>query len=108
LENFDATGLWRTRDNGSPIDSSGALPDGEKFQGPAELRQLLLSKRERFVATVTERLLTYALGRELDYYDAPAVRKIMRDTASSDYRWSSILLNIVKSVPFQMKRSQPS
>lgn len=108
LENFDATGLWRTSDSGSPIDSSGVLPDGEKFQGPAELRQLLLSKRERFVTTVTERLLTYALARELEYYDAPTVRKIMRDAASSNYRWSSILLNIVKSVPFQMKRSQPS
>jgi hypothetical protein len=108
LENFDAIGLWRTRDNGSPIDSSGILPDGEKFQGPSELRQLLLSKRERFVATVVEKLLTYALGRELDYYDAPVVRKIISDAASNDYRWSSILLNIVRSVPFQMKRSQPS
>ena len=107
LENFDGIGKWRLNDGGSKIDPSGVLPDGESFESPAELRQVLLGKREQFVATVTERLLTYALGRELEYYDAPAVRNIMRDGARADYRWSSIILGIVKSVPFQMRRSEP-
>ncbi len=108
LENYDAIGLWRSTDGGSVIDASGELPGGEKFQGPAELRQLLLSKREQFVGTVTERLLTYALGRELEYYDGAAVRKIIHDAAPADYRWSALVMNIVKSSPFQMRRSQPS
>jgi hypothetical protein len=108
LENFDAIGHWRTIDGTSAIDASGVLPEGDKFQGPAELRQLLMGRREQFAATVTEKLLTYALGRGLDYYDATAVRKIMRDAAPADYRWSSIVLSIVKSMPFQMRRSQPS
>ena len=108
LENYDAIGRWRTNEGDSAIDSSGALPTGEKFSGAAELRQLLQTKREQFVATVTERLLTYALGREIEYYDAPVIRKIMREAAPADYRWSSIILNIVKSMPFQMRRSLPS
>ena len=108
LENFDAVGLWRSTDGGSAIDPSGELPGGEKFQGPAGLRQLLLSKPEQFVATVTERFLTYALGRELEYYDSAAVRKIIQDAEPDDYRWSAIILNIIKSSPFQMRRSQPS
>ena len=107
LENFDGIGGWRDKDGGSTIDPSGLLPGGEKFQGPAELREVLFGKRDQFVATVTERLLTYALGRELEYYDAPAVRNIMRDATRADYRWSSVILSIVKSVPFQMRRSQP-
>jgi len=105
LENFDAIGHWRAAEGGSTIDASGVLPSGEKFQGAAELRQLLMGKREQFVSTVTEKLLTYALGRELEYYDASAVRKIMREAALNDYRWSSIILNVIKSVPFQMRRS---
>src|SRR5262249_11682665 len=108
LENFDAIGHWRTSEGGSPIDVSGVLPSGEKFQGPAELSKLLMERRERFVMTVTERLLTYALGRELEYYDAPAVRQIMREAAGSDYHWSTIVLNIIRSVPFQMRRSPSS
>jgi mono/diheme cytochrome c family protein len=108
LENFDGIGRWRTKEGTSPIDSSGVLPGGIKFQGPSELRQLLMGKREQFVTTVTERLLTYAIGRGLEYYDAPAVRKIMHAAKPKDYRWSSIILNIVKSTPFQMRRSQPS
>jgi hypothetical protein len=108
LENFDAIGLWRSTSGGSVIDAAGELPGGEKFEGPAELRQLLLSKREQFVATVTERLLTYALGRELEYYDGAAVRKIIQDAAPADYRWSALILNIVRSSPFQMRRSRPS
>ena len=107
MENFDGIGSWRTRDAGDSIDSSGVLPDGTSFHGPAELQQVLLEgKREEFVATATERLLTYALGRGVEAYDAPAVRSIIREAAASDYRWSSLLLGIVKSTPFQMRRSR--
>ena len=108
LENFDGIGSWRTMDADTPIDASGVLPDGTPFEGPAELQRVLLeSKREEFVATATERLLTYALGRGVEPYDAPAVRSIIREAAQSDYRWSSLLSGIVKSTPFQMRRSQP-
>ena len=106
LENFDALGRWRTEDAGNRIDASGVLPDGTQFQGPAELRKLLLSRREAFVTTVTEKLLAYALGRGVEYYDAPAIRRILREAAPNDYRWSSLVLGIVKSTPFQMRRSR--
>ena len=106
LENFDAVGKWRALDAGSPIDASGVLPDGSKFQGPAELRKALLSRPKIIVNSVTEKLLSYALGRTLEYYDAPAVRSIVRESVSGDYRWSSIVLGIVKSQPFQMRRSR--
>ena len=106
LENFDAIGAWRTTDALSPVDASASLPDGTRFEGPAGLRALLLSKREQFVRTVTEKLLTYALGREIEYYDAPVVRQITRTAAADDYRWSSLILEIVKSMPFQMRRSE--
>ncbi len=109
LENFDAVGRWRTSegDVGTPIDASGALPDGAPFDGPAELGQALLREpwRTEFVGTVTEKLLTYALGRGLDYYDAPVVRRIIRDAAPGGYRWSSLILGIVESPPFRMRRS---
>jgi uncharacterized protein DUF1592/uncharacterized protein DUF1588/uncharacterized protein DUF1585/uncharacterized protein DUF1587/uncharacterized protein DUF1595 len=104
LENFDAIGMWRTNQGANPIDASGELPDGTKFQGPAELRQILLSKREQFVQTVSEKLLTYALGRGVEYYDMPAVRKIVHDAAPGEYKWSSIVLGIVRSAPFQMRK----
>jgi hypothetical protein len=106
LENFDAIGKWRSTDDGVTVDPSAALPDGTKLDGIAGLRKVLLDHREQFAATFTEKLLTYALGRELEYYDFPAVRKIMRDTAASDYRWSSIILGVVNSVPFQMSVSR--
>ncbi len=110
LENFDAIGKWRTTNGpeNTPVDASAALPDGTKFNGPAELRNVLLSKPEQFANTVTERLLTYALGRGLEYYDAPAVRKILRNAAPGEYRWSELILGIVESEPFQMRRSKPS
>ncbi|HEV8613724.1 MAG TPA: DUF1585 domain-containing protein, partial [Gemmatimonadales bacterium] len=108
LENFDAMGKWRTVDAGSPVNSSGVLPDGVKFHGPSELKNILLDRREQFVATLTEKLLTYALGRGVESYDAPAIRKILREAAPSDYRWSSLILGIVKSAPFQMRRSRSS
>jgi hypothetical protein len=107
LENFDATGRWRTSEEGGvPVNASAALTDGTKFEGPGGLRQLLLGRREQFVSTVTEKLLAYALGRGIDSYDYPVVRKIVRDAAASDYRWSSIIVGIVKSTSFQMRRSE--
>jgi hypothetical protein len=105
LENFDATGQWRTTEANNPIDASGVLPDGTRFQGPAELRKILLSHPEQLAHTVTEKLMIYALGRGVEYYDMPSVRKILRDAAPGDYRWSSIILGVVKSMPFQMRRS---
>ena len=107
LENFDAVGRWRTHSEaGTPIDASGALPDGATmFEGPAGLRRALLRRPELFVATLTEKLLTYALGRGLEYYDAPAVREIVRESELADYRFSSIVLGIVQSEPFRMRRS---
>ena len=106
LENYDPIGAWRTTDGKNPIDAFARLPDGTEFQGPAGLRALLLSKRDQFVQTVTEKLLTYALGRELEYYDAPVVRRITRVADADDQRWSSVILEIVKSMPFQMRRSE--
>ncbi|MCZ6877194.1 MAG: DUF1592 domain-containing protein [Acidobacteria bacterium] len=107
LENFDGVGRWRTTEGGRTIDASGVLPDGTRFQGPAELRKVLLSRSEQVVQTVTEKLLTYALGREVESYDMPAVRKILREAALSDYRWSFLIAGVIESVPFQMRRSQP-
>ncbi len=103
LENFDAVGQWRSTDSGSPIDSSGVLIDGTKVDGPVALRQALLNRPAVFVGNLTEKLLTYALGRGLDYHDEPAVREIVREAAANDYRLSSIVAGIVKSTPFQMK-----
>ncbi|MCY3842862.1 MAG: DUF1592 domain-containing protein [Acidobacteria bacterium] len=107
LENFDAIGSWRaTSEAGRPIDASATMPSGEAFEGPAGLRRVLLSRGEDFAATVTEKLLAYSLGRGLEYTDRPAVRRILRDAADDDYRWSSIVLGIVKSTPFQWRRSR--
>ena len=100
---FDAIGRWRTTESGVPIDSTGSLPDGRTIAGVNGLRELIVGERERFVRTVTEKLLTYALGRGVEYYDMPTVRQITRDAAPTEYRWSSIILNIVKSRPFQMR-----
>jgi hypothetical protein len=109
LESFDGVGRFRTRsESNDPIDASGALPDGSlRFDGPAGLRQALLSRPDLFVATLTEKLLTYALGRGLEYYDAPAVRGIVAEAARHDYRSSALLVGIVKSVPFQMRKAEP-
>ena len=103
LENFDAIGGWRTRDAGAPIDASGTLPDGTTLNGPADLRRALLEHGDQVVAAVTEKLLTYALGRGLEYFDQPAVRQILREAAPTEYRWSAMILGIVKSTPFQMR-----
>ena len=106
LENFDATGEWRKKDHSGPIDPSGILADGTKVDGPVALRQALLKHPERFVDTMTEKLMTYALGRGLEYYDMPVVRGIVRDAAKQDYKFSALVFNIVKSAPFQMKKAQ--
>jgi hypothetical protein len=108
LENFDAIGRWRTTDAGSAIDPSGVLPDGTRFAGPSELRNALLRNPDAFVYTITEKLLTYALGRKLEYYDAPAVRGITRQAAADGYRWSSLVLGVIRSTPFQLRRSPQS
>jgi len=108
LENFDGIGRWRTASgaDNTPVDSSGALLDGTRFQGPAELRKVLLRHPEQVAITITEKLLTYALGRGIDYYDAPAIRKIVREGAPGNYRWSSVMKGIVRSTQFQMRRSR--
>jgi mono/diheme cytochrome c family protein len=109
LESFDAIGRFRTSDAGQPLDVSGVLPSGVRFEGPAGLRAMLVSsQRALFIQTFTEKLLTYSLGRGLESYDQPTVRQIIRNSASSDYRWSSIILGIVKSTPFRMRRSLPA
>jgi hypothetical protein len=106
LENFDAVGRWRDLEEGKPIDASGGLPDGSEFTGPAGLEEALLDRPELFVRTLTEKLLTFALGRGLEHYDAPAVRKIIREARNEEYRFSSLVVGIVNSTPFQMRRSQ--
>jgi mono/diheme cytochrome c family protein len=108
METFDAIGQSRTSEFGKPIDTSGTLPDGAKFQGSVELRAWLISHREDFAEAVTEKLLIYALGRGVEYYDLPIIRKITRETARNDYRWSSVILGIVKSPEFQMRRVPPA
>ena len=111
LDNFDAIGRWRTTDDprmpgqqGPVIDASGVTPDGHRFEGPAGLRALLLDRRQQFVRTVAEKLLTYALGRRLEYYDMPVVRRIVRNAEESDYRWSALMQGVVESAPFQSRR----
>ena len=107
LEEFDAIGRSRTVDESfNALDTSGALPDGTTFDGVAELREALVARPERFAGTVTEKLLTYALGRGLDYYDMPTVRRIVRDTAAADYGLQSIIVDIVNSYPFLHRRTE--
>jgi hypothetical protein len=105
LDNVDALGKWRDTEAGRPIDNTGVLPDGTRFAGAAGLRQELLKHPDQFATAVTEKLLTYGLGRGVEYYDQPAIRKVVREAAASDYRWASIIAAIVKSTPFQMRRS---
>ena len=106
MENFDAIGRWRERsEDGSPIDASGSLPGSPAFEGVAGLREAVLERPDVFVGRMTEKLLTYGLGRGVDYHDAPAVREIVRTAARDDYSFSSLILAIVESSPFQMRRS---
>ncbi|WP_422927881.1 DUF1592 domain-containing protein [Singulisphaera sp. PoT] len=106
LENFDAVGRWRGVEEAKPIDSSGGLPDGSKFAGVAGLEEALLHRPELFVGTLTEKLLTFAMGRGVEPFDAPAVRKIVRDARSHDYHFSTLIVGIATSTPFQMRKSE--
>jgi hypothetical protein len=104
LENFDATGAWRTTDEkGLPVDNIGTWPNGLEIEGFTGLRTMLLDKREMFVRNLTEKLMTYALGRRVDYYDRPTVRRIARDAEAANYTWSSIVTGIVESPAFLMR-----
>ena len=106
LEPFDAIGRWRTTEDGQPVDARGALIDGTEIDGPGGLRGMLVARQPEFIRTVTEKLLTYAIGRGAEYYDMPAVRQIQRDAADGDHRWESIILGITKSTPFRMRARQ--
>jgi hypothetical protein len=106
LEPFDLIGKWRETDGGSAVNATGRLADGTALDGPASLRKALLDRRQAVAAAATEKLLTYALGRRVEYFDMPAVRAVVRDAARTDYRFSSLIAGIVKSVPFQMKRME--
>jgi len=102
LESFDAIGGWHAT---TEAEVSGVMPNGAHFQGPMGLRTILLSQRDQFASTVTAKLLAYALGRGLEYYDVPTVRRVVREAAPREYCWSSLVLGIVKSTPFLMRRS---
>jgi hypothetical protein len=103
LENFDAVGAWRTEDAGALIDASGELTDGTRIDGVVALRRAILARPDLFAGTMTEKLLVYALGRGLDHQDMPVVRSVLRTAAAQDYRFSSLILGVVDSVPFQMR-----
>ena len=106
LESFDGVGKFRTVDGGTPIDASGVLVDGTTFDGPGSFRTALLTaQKDAFLTTLTEKLVTYAVGRGVEYYDMPAVRRILREAEADDYHWSTLILAIVKSAPFQMRRA---
>jgi hypothetical protein len=106
LENFDALGRWREMEEGQAVDASGGLPDGSRFDGADGLEAGLLSRPEIFVGTLTEKLLTYSLGRGIEHFDGPAIRKIVRDARDNDFRFSSLVLGIVHSTPLQMRMTQ--
>jgi hypothetical protein len=105
MENFDGIGRWRAKEDGLVIDASGTLFTGAKLDGVNALRQEMTKRPEVFVGVLAERMLTYGVGRGLEYYDMPAVRKIVQDARSTNYRFSSIVLGVVRSVPFQMKET---
>jgi hypothetical protein len=104
LENFDGIGAWRTEDGKFPVNASGVLPSGQSFQGPDELRAILRTDPDAFAQCLAEKLLTYALGRGLERYDRPAVKTIVNRVSANNYRFSSLVLEIVKSLPFQMRK----
>ena len=105
LENYDAVGKWRIEFANQPIDASGLLPDGNTFDGPDGLRGLLLERPDDLVGTITEKLMRFALGRSLEYYDMPEVRAVVRTASEENYSWSSVILGVIESTPFQMRRS---
>ncbi len=107
LEHYDAVGRWRTQsDGGTPVDATGVLTDGTRVNGLGALRDALVGYEDSFVRTMIEKLMTYALGRSIEYYDWPAIRQVVTAASSDDYRWSSILIEIIKSTPFQMRRTE--
>jgi hypothetical protein len=106
LENFDGVGHWRSTEDGARIDPSGTLFNGASLDGVVGLRKALSAHPEIFVGVMTEKMLTYALGRGIEYYDMPAVRKVVQDARGNDFRFSSIVLGIAKSAPFQMKEAK--
>jgi Protein of unknown function (DUF1585)/Protein of unknown function (DUF1588) len=109
LENYDAIGRWRDQESGNAIDASANLPDGTQFNGPEGLKKVLTTaRRDEFVSTFTQKLFTYALGRGVEYYDQPAIRRILRETERNDYRLEDLIEAIVNSTPFQMRRSAGS
>jgi mono/diheme cytochrome c family protein len=108
LENFDVTGVWRTKDSGAPVDATGELYDGTTLDGPAGLRQALLHRSDVIITNFTESLMTYGLGRRVEFPDMPAVRNIVREAAAHDNRISSFILGVVKSAAFRMKRAEPA
>ena len=108
LENFDAVGAWRTVDGNVPVDASGLLPDGRRFSGPEELMTILKADRDVFARALTSKLLTYALGRGLERYDASTVRLIASRLPAHDYRFSGLVLEIVNSLPFRSRRGAPA
>ena len=105
LENYDAVGAWRTGYAGQKLDVTAVLPDGTKFEGPKGLQGILLARKDQFVEAFTERLMTYGLGRGLEAYDMPAVRKVRYAAAKDDFRMNTIIMEIVQSVPFAMRRT---
>jgi len=106
LENYDAIGKWRTKDGKFPIDSTGTLPDGKPFSSPAEMRAILISQLPEFSRCLIEKMLTYSLGRGLERYDRVTVNDINRKLAASDYRFQTLIYEIVKSLPFQSRRGE--
>jgi len=108
LENFDAVGKWRTQEGVTAVNASGAFPTGahEKFDNPSEFRDSLLQHREEFVQTMVVKLMTFAIGRGVEYYDMPTVRRIQADAKAADYRWSAIIAGVVQSPAFQMRRAE--
>ena len=106
LENFDAIGAWRAKDGEFPVDASGVLPDGAAFNGPVDLKAVVLSRKDDFVRCVAEKMLTYALGRGLEYYDKCAVERICAGLKNRDYRFSALVAEIVESVPFRERTGE--
>jgi hypothetical protein len=106
MENYDAIGYWRTADHGAPIDASGTLFNGTAVTGISGLREMLVSNPDVFVGVMTEKMLTYALGRGITYKDMPVVRKVVHDARTENYRFSSLVAGIVKSTPFQFKEAK--
>ena len=108
LENYDAVGAWRTDDGGVAVDSSGTLADGRRFTGSRGLRRILLEQKDDFALCLTEKMLTYGLGRGLEAYDQPTVKEIVRRVGKDGYRFSRLVLEIVNSIPFRMRRGEGS